>query len=77
MKVSEAIKMLTQNYKQDDELFIAWWDKDLARDYANEGDELSDQQWASIINTLDEDEYLFFAVASTISQLINNREVIQ
>lgn len=29
MKVKEVIKMLNDNYHEDDELVIAWWDKGL------------------------------------------------
>lgn len=69
MKVSEAIKMLTQNYKQDDELFIAWWDKDSANDYTDD-EELTNDQWEEIVKELDEDEHLFYSVSDTISQLV-------
>lgn len=33
MKVKEVIKMLNDNYHEDDELVIAWWDKGLIENY--------------------------------------------
>lgn len=33
MKVKDAIKMLNDNYNEDDELVIAWWDKYLIERY--------------------------------------------
>lgn len=74
MKVSEAIKMLTQNYKQDDDLFIAWWDKDSADDYTND-EKLSNDEWESIVKELDEDEHLFYSVSNTISELVTEIEL--
>ena len=33
MKVKDAIKMLNDNYNEDEELVIAWWDKYLIERY--------------------------------------------
>ena len=70
MKVSEAIKRLTETYKIDEELFIVWWDKETGEAYCD-GD-ITDTHWAKVVEQLDEDEYLFHAVNDTITELVNN-----
>jgi hypothetical protein len=72
MKVSEAIKRLTETYKTDEELFIVWWDKETGEAYCD-GD-ITDTHWAKVVEQLDEDEYLFHAVNDTITELVNKLE---
>lgn len=74
MKVSEAIKRLSEMYKLDDELFIVWWDKDSGDDYTND-EKLSDDEWQGIVKELDEDEHLFYSVSNTISELVTEIEL--
>jgi hypothetical protein len=72
MRVETAIDLLSKQYKPSDELFIVWWDKLGVEEYSDK--DIADEDWTDVINKLDEDEYLFFAVNSTIEQLINKRE---
>ncbi len=72
MKVKDAIAYLTQAYKGDDELFIVWWDKGIADDYAE--DHVTSEQWVNVVKQLNEDEYLFHAVNDTITELANTKE---
>lgn len=66
MKVDKVIEMLTKHYKLDDELFITWWDKEIAESYT--GETLTDSQWENITEQLDDDEYLFTSVAEAIHE---------
>ena len=53
MKVSKAIEYLSE-YKPDDEIFIAWWDKTyLEGSYSN----ISDDLWGRAIDLVEEQEY--------------------
>lgn len=72
MQAQEAIKRLTEMYKPEEELFIVWWDKETVGEYSDK--DIADEHWTSVVDKLDEDEYLFFAVNSTMEQLINQRE---
>jgi hypothetical protein len=72
MKVNKVIEMLTKNYELDDELFITWWDKEVAESYV--GDTLTNTQWQNIIEQLDEDEHLFTSVAEAVHEY-HDREV--
>lgn len=68
MKVQEAIKRLTETYNLDDDLFIVWWDKESGEAYSD--NDLTNEQWASVVEQLDLDEYLFHAVNDTITELV-------
>ena len=74
MTRDEAIARLQELYKPDEELFIVWWDKEVADGYRYPDEEMSKTKWASIVKELDEDEYLFFAVNDTITELANKLE---
>jgi hypothetical protein len=53
MKVSKAIEYLS-DYKPDDEIFIAWWDKTyLEGSYSN----ISNDLWGRAIDLVEEQEY--------------------
>jgi hypothetical protein len=75
MKVSDAIKRLSETYGNDEELFIVWWDKETADGYRYPDTEVTVPQWVSIVEQLDNDEYLFHAVNDTITELVNKIEV--
>jgi hypothetical protein len=70
VKVDKVIEMLTKNYKLDDEVFITWWDKDVAMSYT--GEAITDSQWEYITEQLDDDEHLFTGVAEAIEQYIDD-----
>ncbi len=72
MKVSDAIRMLNDYYKPDDELFIVWWDKDSAESFA--GETLSDENWTYIMDYLDTEDssgHLFHSVHVSILEACN------
>lgn len=73
MKVDKVIEMLTKNYKLDDELFVTWWDKEVAESYT--GETLTDAQWENITEQLDEDEHLFTSVAEAVYEYHDKVEV--
>lgn len=53
MKVSSAIKYLSE-YKPDDEILIAWWDKSyIELDYPNANNDL----WERAVELVEEQEY--------------------
>lgn len=69
MKVKDAIKMLNDYYKPEDELCVVWWDKDSAESIA--GEELSNEDWTYIMNYLDEQDergHLFTSVHVSIQE---------
>jgi len=66
MKVREVIETLTKNYKLNDEVFITWWDKDVAESYT--GESITNTQWEYITEQLDNDEHLFTSVAEAIHE---------
>ena len=47
MKVSEIIGMLTANYKPDDEILAAWWDREWFEEYAT--GKLTDDKWDHVL----------------------------
>lgn len=74
MKASEAIKRLTETYRDDEELFIVWWDRNVAEMYHYDN-ELTNDKWAKVVEQLDlDEEYLFHAVNDTITELVNKDE---
>jgi hypothetical protein len=54
MRVSEAIEMLNQMYKPDDELCISWWGKELFCDADN--NPCTDEQWQRAVDDFDANE---------------------
>jgi|AACY02.2.fsa_nt_gi hypothetical protein len=59
MKVSEVIDRLGV-YKPDDEIYIEWWDKDLAKSfsYMDDDAELTDEEWGAAVDHLENRERL-------------------
>lgn len=53
MRVSEAISMLTRHYKPEDEIIIAWWDREWV-DADVEGESLTDDQWTELVEHFDD-----------------------
>jgi hypothetical protein len=54
MKIKDAVRMLNEYYKPDDELFIVWWDKDSAQSITSET--LSNEDWTYIMDYLDTED---------------------
>jgi hypothetical protein len=63
MKKSKVLEYLA-GYKDDDELLIAWWDKETT------GHELTDQEWADVVRIVDDVEYALAGVSEAIDEAV-------
>jgi hypothetical protein len=72
MKIKDAIRMLNEYYKPDDEVAIAWWDKDSAESLVN--NELTSEEWTGIIEALDNEDDLFVGVHISIEDAYEELE---
>ena len=76
MKVS-ALKKQLEMYKDDEELFVAYWDKEWVEDLVAD-QPLTDDEWSEVVNTLDEGEFYWQSLASetinkTVELIVNER----
>jgi hypothetical protein len=51
MKIKEVINALTNHYQPEDEVLIAWWDKEWAEN--DQGHSLSNKQWIAVVKELE------------------------
>jgi len=63
MKKSKVLEYLA-GYKDDEELLIAWWDKETT------GHELTDQEWADVVRIVDDVEYALAGVSEAIDEAV-------
>ena len=73
MKVKDIITHLTERYGADDELVIAWWDKQLFSFYDEDTDTehpLSDSAWAETVQAVDGDDYGWEGVSESVRDMI-------
>ena len=68
MKVGKAIEALQEFYSPDDELFIAWWDKETVEVWVREMP-ITEGQWAWITEQAEDSENLFDAVYRLLVEL--------
>jgi len=52
MKVSEVIAMLKENHKPDEDIFVAYWAKELFESYCEDGS-LTDEVWSDVVADMD------------------------
>lgn len=64
MKKSKVIEYLA-SYKDDEELLIAWWDKDTT------GHELTDEQWKQVVSEVDEIDNAFQDITYLIDEAVS------
>jgi hypothetical protein len=64
MKIKDAVRMLNEYYSPEDEVAIAWWDKDSAESLVD--NELTSEEWTGIIEALDNEDDLFVGVHISI-----------
>jgi hypothetical protein len=59
MKVEALIKQLQDGYAPDDEIAVAYWDKETVEDYAvmGEGEELTDEEWVALVGRYEDGEW--------------------
>ena len=62
MKVSWLIEQL-ESYNHDDELFVAYWDKNTVQEYGTSR-EMTDDEWVATVQTLENGEYHFQSAAA-------------
>ena len=71
MKVKDLRKQL-ENYGDDDEILIVYWDKSCADSYvsmAGDREEITPEQWAKVVEEIDNDNALDYDLHS-ISEII-------
>jgi hypothetical protein len=66
MKIKDAVRMLNEYYSPEDEVAIAWWDKDSAESLVD--NELTSKEWTEIIEALDNEDHLFDGVHISIEE---------
>lgn len=64
MKVQDAIKWLS-NYDPEQEIIIAWWDKDTS------GYNLTEEQWQTIVDDVDKREHCWEMVTESIDEAVH------
>ena len=72
MKVKE-LKAQLENYKDEDEILVAYWDKSHADSYvslAGDRDEITDAQWREVVAEMDNETAHEYDLNS-ISEIIN------
>lgn len=67
MKAQDAIKWLSE-YDPEQEIIIAWWDKETT------GYELTDEQWATVIEEVDKRAWCWEAVTDAIDDSVGELE---
>ena len=70
MKVQDAIKWLS-NYDPEQEIIIAWWDKETS------GYDLTDEQWATIVEAVGDNDNLFDDVRYVIDDTADDNNYKQ
>jgi Mg/Co/Ni transporter MgtE len=74
MKVKDVIKSM-QNYNPEDEIVILHWTKDI---FDDEVHQISDEVWAKVVKTLDDESNLDFAnqvISEEILEVLRENEV--
>ena len=72
MKIKDAVRMLNEYYQPEDEVAIAWWDKDSAESLVD--NELTSEEWTGIIEALDNEDDLFVGVHMSIEEAYEELE---
>ena len=74
MKVKDVIERL-QGYNLDEEIVALWWGKDV---FDDEVHQISDEVWAKVVKTLDDESNLDFAnqvISDEILDVLRENEV--
>lgn len=54
MKVAEIIERLNRNYTPDTELYVQWWDRDIAERFYEGA--VSDEEWVEVVEKMEDGE---------------------
>lgn len=68
MRVWEALELLSE-YEREQEIVIAWWDKEAVEDYIDYEFTLSDTQWSNIVAILGNNPAGFEYISETLTKL--------
>lgn len=68
MKVAELIRTLERNYKPDDDIVVAWWDKQLFSQYQPDTD-----TWIPVSARLWQQAVLLFDQGEGFSEVLNEQ----
>ena len=74
MKVKDIIDMLTKNYDENEELVVAWWDRNLFRFYAPDGEEqpISASFWEEVVSLSDNDHHSWDIINQRVDEMIQD-----
>lgn len=75
MKVSMAIKLLTEYHNPDEELIINWWNKATVEEYFT--DKPLGDNWDWIVSKVEDDEALADEYTRTIVYWLNELEEVK
>lgn len=74
MKVSELISMLENNYSQDEEIFVMWWDGWFLEEIISKDETTSTDQvkviWEQVVKTLEADDYLDSVATNMVNEAV-------
>lgn len=70
MKAQDAIKWLSE-YDPEQEIIIAWWDKDTS------GYDLTDEQWLTIVEAVSDNDNVFDDVSYVIDEVADENNYKQ
>lgn len=74
MKVSELISMLENNYSQDEEIFVMWWDGWFLEEIISKDETTSTDQvkviWEQVVKTLEADDYLDSIATNMVNEAV-------
>lgn len=67
MKKSKVLEYLA-GYKDDDELLIAWWDKETVEEHNDT--QLTDQEWADVVQAVDYIDHALESATDAIADAV-------
>lgn len=64
MRVKDIITQLTAMYDGEDDLIIAYWDRETVSSFAGLGEPMKDEQWGEVVNTYENGEWAWQSMAA-------------
>lgn len=77
MRVQDLTNQLKQNYTPDTELYVEYWDKEIAQSFSSPDiAPLTDEQWGEVVDILEDRErydqsLVADAIADTVEEVVN------
>lgn len=74
MTVKELIEQLERNYTPETDLYVEYWDKEIAQSFASPDlAPMTDEQWGEVVDVLeDRERYDQSLVADAIADAVND-----